>query len=195
MYKTSNGYFPAAGVTALGILWWLVTKFWRREPAPAITTTQAPNTDIAPSIVMNPTINLGIEQPKPEPPKVIPPPAAPATPKPSPNLCIEATKIGKVSLQGDIWTLKLNNAGRERPQRYRALLADISNVPTDEAYAAKAAIRAPIRMDYGGRVRTYSPLPWLEEFTNLVYLERVRGRLWCWLWERKAATPTTWCSP
>jgi len=26
-------------------------------------------------------------------------------------------------------------------------------------------------MDYGGRQRTYSPLPWLEEYTNLVYLE------------------------
>jgi len=51
------------------------------------------------------------------------------------------------------------------------LLADISNVPTDEAHAARATIRAAIRMDYGGRQRTYSPLPWLEEYTNLVYLE------------------------
>jgi hypothetical protein len=51
------------------------------------------------------------------------------------------------------------------------LLADISNVPTDSAHTAKAAIRAAIRMDYGGRQRTYSPLPWLEEYINLVYLE------------------------
>jgi len=164
--------FSGAGVTALGILWWLVTKFWRREPAPAITTTQAPSTNITPSIVMNPTINLGIEQPKPEPPKLIPPPAPPATPKPRPNLCIEATKIGKISLDGGgVWTLKPKNLGRERPQHYRALLADISNVPTDEQHTAKATIRAAIRMDYGGRVRTYSPLPWLDEVTNLVYLE------------------------
>lgn len=26
-------------------------------------------------------------------------------------------------------------------------------------------------MDYGGRQRTYSPLPWLDEFTNTVHLE------------------------
>jgi hypothetical protein len=118
---------------------------------------------------MNPTINLGIEQPKPEPPKVIPPPAPPATPKPRPNLCIEATKIGKISLEGDIWTLRPNPRSQIRPNR--ALLADISNVPTDEMQTAKAAIRAAIRMDYGGRQRTYSPLPWLEEFTNTVHLE------------------------
>ncbi len=160
--------FSGAGVTALGVLWWFVTKFWSKREA-AISTTQVPSTNIAPSIVMSPTINFPVEAPKPEPPKVAPP--APATPKPRPNLCIEATKIGRVSLQGDIWTLRPNNVGWERPQRYRALLADISNVPTDEAQTAKAAIRAAIRMDYGGRVRTYSPLPWLEEYTNLVYLE------------------------
>jgi hypothetical protein len=38
-------------------------------------------------------------------------------------------------------------------------------------HTAKAAIRAAIRMDYGGRQRTYSPLPWLDAFTNTVYLE------------------------
>jgi hypothetical protein len=32
-------------------------------------------------------------------------------------------------------------------------------------------VRAAIRMEYGGRKRTYSPLPWLEEFTNKVSLE------------------------
>jgi hypothetical protein len=161
--------FSGAGVTALGIIWWLVTKIWKREPAPAITTTQAPNTNITPSIVMNPTINLGIEQPKPEPPKVILPPAPPATLKPRPNLCIEATKIGKISLEGDIWTLRPNPRNQIRPNR--ALLADISNVPTDETHTARATIRAAIRMDYGGRQRTYSPLPWLDEFTNTVHLE------------------------
>jgi len=160
--------FSGVGVTVVGVLWWLVTKFWSKREA-AISTTQASSTNIAPSIVMSPTINFPVEAPKPEPPKVAPP--APATPKPRPNLCIEATKMGKVSLQGDIWTLKSKNVGWERPQYYRALLADISNMPTDEARTAKAAIRAAIRMEYDGRVRTYSPLPWLEEYTNLVYLE------------------------
>ena len=162
--------FSGAGLTAIGGLWWLVTKFWPKREAPN-TTIQALSASIAPSIVMNPTINLGIEPPKPEPPQTNQVPAAPAAPKPRPNLCIEVTKIVKVSLLGDIWTPKTNSFGWERPQRYRALVADISNVPTDEARTSKAAIRAAIRMDYGGRAYTFSPLPWLEEFTNLVYLE------------------------
>jgi hypothetical protein len=167
--------FSGAGIAALGVLWWLVTKFWpKREAAistaQAPTTVQAPSTSIAPVITMNPTINFPIESRAPEPPKQIAPPV-PAAPKPRPNLFIEATKIGKISLEGDIWTLRPHVPGWERAQRYRALLADISNVPTDELHTAKAAIRAAIRMDYGGRQRTYSPLPWLEEFTNTTYLE------------------------
>lgn len=169
LVQNKQWVFDGFGVAALGVLWWLLKKFWSKRDA-ALSTTQAPSTNIAPSIVMSPTINFPVEAPKPGPPKVAPP--ATATPKPRPNLCIEATKIGKVSLQGDIWTLKPPDISAwERPQLYRALLADISNVPTDEAQTAKAAIRAAIRMDYGGRVRTYSPLPWLEEYTNLVYLD------------------------
>jgi len=167
--------FSGAGITVFGVLWWLVAKFWpKREAAisttQAPTTVQAPSTSIAPVITMNPTINFPIESPKPETPKQVAPPA-PTTPKPRPNLSIEATKIGKISLEGDIWTLKPNLVGWERPQRYRALLADISNVPSDEAHTATVTIRAAIRMDYGGRQRTYSPLPWLEEYTNTVRLE------------------------
>jgi hypothetical protein len=164
--------FSGAGLTALGVIWWLVTKFWpKREAVVAPIVTQAPSTSIAPSIVMNPTINFPIEPRAPEPPKVatLPTPSAPTGPKPRPNLCIEATKSGKISLEGDTWTLRSNVRSHIRPNR--ALLADISNVPTDEMHTARAAIRAAIRMDYGGRVRTYSPLPWLEEYTNLVYLE------------------------
>lgn len=47
----------------------------------------------------------------------------------------------------------------------------MSNIPVDEMRTAKEAIRAAIRMDYGGRQHTYSSLPWLEEFTKMVYLE------------------------
>ena len=118
---------------------------------------------------MNPTINLGIEQPKPEPAKVIPPPTAAATPKPRPHLCIEATKLGKISLENDIWRFRPTTGSYSKPNR--ALFADISNVPTDEMHTARPTIRAAIRMDYGGRQRTYSPLPWLDEFTNTVHLE------------------------
>jgi hypothetical protein len=117
---------------------------------------------------MNPTIHIPVRPPAPESPKQIVPPVSVA-PKPRPNLCIESTKIGEISLEGDTWTLKPNPRSQIKPNR--ALLAEISNVPTDLAHTAKAAIRAAIRMDYGGRQRTYSPLPWLEEYTNLVYLE------------------------
>lgn len=166
--------FSGSGITALGVVWWLVVKFWPKREA-AISTTQAPTLvqapSISPSITMNPTINFPIETRAPEQPKQIAPPApaVPAAPKARPNLCVEAIKVGKISLEGDIWTLRPNPRTYIKPNR--ALLADISNVPTDEAHAAKAAIRAAIRMDYGGRQRTYSPLPWLEEYTNLVYLE------------------------
>lgn len=166
LVQNKQWVFDGFGIAALGVLWWLVKKFWAKrevQAAPA-TTIQAPN--IAP--VITNTINFPIEPRAPEPPKVVAPPA-PATPKPRPNLCVEAIKIGKISLEGDIWTLRPNTRSHIRPSR--ALLADISNVPTDEAHTAKAAIRAAIRMDYGGRQRTYSPLPWLEEYTNLVYLE------------------------
>jgi hypothetical protein len=162
--------FSGAGIAALGVLWWVLTKLWPKREA-AISTTQAPSTNIAPSITMSPTINFPIEPRVPEPPKPVAPPAPPAPEPRRANLCIEATKIGRISLEGDIWALKLNACGWERPQRYRALLADISNVPTDETQTAEAAIRAAIRMDYGGRQRTYSPLPWLEEYTNMVYLD------------------------
>ena len=168
--------FSGAGITALAVIWWLVTKFWPKREATismtqAPTTVQAPNTSIAP--VITNTINFPIDSRVPEPPKQIIPPAptVPTAPKPRPNLCVEAIKMAKIALEGDIWTLRPNARSWERPQRYRALLADISNVPTDEMHTAKAAIRAAIRMDYGGRPRTYSPLPWLEEYTNTVYLE------------------------
>jgi hypothetical protein len=167
--------FSGAGITVFGVVWWLVTKFWPKREAPASAThapatVQAPSTSIAPAITMSPTINFPIEPRAPEPPKQAASPI-PAVPKPRPNLSIEATKIGKISLQGDIWTLKPSTERWEPPRYYRALLVDISNVPTDETHAAQANIRAAIRMDYGGRQRTYSPRPWLEEFTNKVYLE------------------------
>jgi hypothetical protein len=91
--------FSGAGITAFGVVWWLAAKFWpKREAAisttQAPTTVQAPSTSIAPVITMNPTINFPSA---PEQPKQVAAPV-PATPKPRPNLCIEATKIGKISL-------------------------------------------------------------------------------------------------
>ena len=164
--------FSRVGIASLGAIWWFVNKFWPKSgkaqmSAPAITT-QAPSTSIAPVITMNPTINFPIEPRPAELPKLVVPPSAVA-PGARPNLCIEATKNGKIFLEGDTWTLTPISRGLTKPNR--ALLADISNVPTDLAHTAKAAVRAGIRMDYGGRQRTFSPLPWLEEYNNMVFLE------------------------
>jgi len=168
--------FSGAGLTALAVVWWLINKFSPKHEAATSTTqvpntVQSPNTTIAPVITVSPTIQFRNE-PHPELPKTAPLTRPPSTtPKTRHNLCVEATKIGKVALQGDIWTLNPNPVGWNRPQHYRALLADISNVPTEDTHTARAAIRAAIRMDHGGRLRTYSPLPWLEEYRNVVHLE------------------------
>jgi hypothetical protein len=100
-----------------------------------------------------------------------PTPLAPASPKPRPNLCVEAIKLGDIYLEGEIWTLRPTVLGGHTKNR-PALLADISNVPNDDTRTVKAAMRAAIRMGSGESMqRTYSPLPWLDEYTNLVYLE------------------------
>jgi hypothetical protein len=54
-----------------------------------------------------------------EPPEQAAQPAPPvsAASKPRPNLCVEATKIGKISLDGDIWTLRPNTRSHIRPNR------------------------------------------------------------------------------
>jgi hypothetical protein len=106
-------------------------------------------------------------RPKSPPPKIDP--VALTAPKATPNLRVEGTKAGKIIYEGGVWTFK--NAIKEHPKRYRALVADISNVPADGMLGAKASVVAAIRMEYGGRQWTYSPLPWLDEWNNLVYLE------------------------
>jgi hypothetical protein len=169
LVQNKQWVFDGSGIAALGVLWWLVKKFWPKgevQTAP-ITTIQAPS--IAPVITNTINFPAAALTPTPEPPKIVNPPI-PAAPKPQPNLCVEAIKTGKISLEGDIWTLRPRKA-QEPGEQYRGLLADISNVPTDEAHTAKAAIRAAIRIEIGGKPRTYTPLPWLEEFTNLIYLE------------------------
>jgi hypothetical protein len=160
--------FDGFGIALFGVLWWIIKRFWPKHEAAAIAPVTA-QASIAPSIVMNPTIN--IDSRPPEPAQVVSPAPVATISKPKPNLCVEAIKAARIYLQADIWCLRPNPVGWDRPKPYRALIADISNVPTDEAHTAKAATRAAIRMEVGGRPRTYSPLPWLDEFTNLVYVE------------------------
>jgi hypothetical protein len=162
--------FSGGGIAAFGVLWWIINKFWPKHEAAAPVTTispviaQAPS--IAPSIVMNPTINIDSRPPE---PKVAasPAPLATTVPKPQPNLRVEPIKRGKIYLVGETWSFRPTSTS----EAFRGVLADISNAPIDEAYTAKAAIRALINIEIGGRLHTYSPLPWLDDFTNLVYLE------------------------
>jgi hypothetical protein len=170
LLQNKQWVFSGIGVTALGALWWAITRLWPNRKA-AVTTFQASNANISPNIapVITNTINFP-ELRAPEPDKHIASIAPiPSKPEPRPNLCVEGIKMGKISLEDDVWTLRQTFGRNFRPKR--ALLADISNVPTEDMPAAKAAVRAAIRMDYGIRQLTYSPLPWLEEFNNTVYLE------------------------
>ena len=160
--------FGIAALGALGtVLWWAIKKFWKTDAAVSAIPASATISPIISPVITNTTLPAA---PTPLPLEVDPPAPAAATSS-KPNLCVEGIKAPRIYLQGDVWTLRPKSGGWERQDRYRAILAPVSNVPTDEAHTVKAAIRAAIRMDYGGRVRTYSPLPWLEEFTNLVYLE------------------------
>jgi hypothetical protein len=147
--------FSGAGLTVLAVIVWFVRNILKREPSvpPANSVTQSP------SITVSPVFNLP-EMRSPEPPK----PAA--RPIASTNLKDEAIKLGKIALQGDIWT---NSPGIYSPEPlWRALFADISNVPLDAGNITTINVKAAIKIEYDGRARTYSPLPWLEEFTNTV---------------------------
>lgn len=154
--------FSGAGLTVLGVFLWLAKKFLssRRQnlAAPANAVTQAH------IITVSPTFNLSSqESSSPEPTKLpIIPPAAPTA---RPNLKIEATKVGKIYLQGDIWTLAPGERSRETP--FRGLFVDVANVPTGSGNIKAVKVKAALTI----QSRSYSPLPWLEEYTNAVRLE------------------------
>jgi hypothetical protein len=156
--------FSGAGLTALGVVWWVFTRLLgpRRAPtpvpAPANTVTQAPN------ITVSPTFNLAQGSLSPEPPKQEPPATLPA-PVARANLKVEATKVGKVYLNGDIWTLAPGERSRETP--FRGLFVDVANVPMASGNIKGVTVKAALTI----QSRSYSPLPWLEEYTNAVRLE------------------------
>jgi hypothetical protein len=81
------------------------------------------------------------------------------------NLKVEATKLGKIYLQGDIWTLAPGAQSKEVP--FRGLLIDVANVPTQSWNIKAVTVKAALTI----QSRSYSPLPWLEEYTNTVRLE------------------------
>jgi hypothetical protein len=161
MVQNKEWLFSGAGLTTLGVAWWLFAKLRRsnHEPEFADTNTVCQ----APTISVSPTFNFSA-------------PAAPETPKPEtihatpvavarPNLRIEASKIGKPWLQEDVWTL---SPSEYLPmKRYKGLLLDVANVPTASEKIKAVKVKASLQVG----TRNYSPLPWLEEYTNAVRLE------------------------
>jgi len=155
--------FSGIGVTALvGILWAFRKALIPRSehlPGPVNQLTQSP------TITVSPVFNLSqdsrsSDESKGEPPAVVPAPVVARA-----NLRVEATKIGKIHLQGDIWTLAPGVQSREIP--FRGLLMDVANVPTQSQNIKAITVKAVLRI----QSRSYSPLPWLEEYTNTVRLE------------------------
>jgi hypothetical protein len=80
------------------------------------------------------------------------------------NLSIEATKVGKIYYHEGVFRI---SGGQYNPgQLYKGLFADIANVPMSGKINA-VSVRAVLTI----QSRSYSPLPWLGEYTNTVTLE------------------------
>src|SRR5882762_356122 len=162
--QNKEWFFSGAGLTILGIIWSVLIKpsGSKREaalvPAPANTVTQAP------IITVSPTFNVPRGSLSPEPLKKEPP-DTPSAPVARANLKVEAAKVGKVWLQGDIWTLVPGEQSSET--RFRGLFVDIANVPTASGNIKTTKLEAALTI----QSRSYSPLPWLGEYTNAIWLE------------------------
>jgi len=160
MVQNKEWLFSGVGVTTLGVVWWLFTKLRGSNNQPPVASTNA--VIQSPSINVNPTINIS-------------PQTTPETPKPDPtatpvvvaraNLRIEASKIGKPCLQEDVWTL---TPSQYLPMtRYKELLVDGANVPISSGKIKAVKVKASLQVG----TRSYSPLPWLREYTNAVRIE------------------------
>ncbi len=162
MVQNKEWIFSGAGLTVLGVIWWLFTKFRssNREPqfANSNTVSQAPTISVSPTFNFSPSVSPGTAKPEPTP--AISPVAVARA-----NLRIEATKIGKPYLQDDIWTL--TPSGYLPKKCYKGLLVDVANVPTASGKIKAVKVKASLLVG----TRNYSPLPWLGEYTNAARLE------------------------
>ena len=96
----------------------------------------------------------------------------PAASSPTPvkgraNLNAEATWLGQIYLRDDTWTLNPMAGILEDIQPYRALLMDIANVPTHSGNIGVATVKGVLKI----QSRTYSPLSWLETYSNAARFE------------------------
>lgn len=180
LVKNREWVFCGVGVSVLAAMWWTRKLFrpWfdgsKNEPLPAAAVnnvTQTPTITVSPSFTFSPQVaNPDVKKEE------------PAASSPTPvigraNLKVEAIKLDHIYLQGDIWTLNpvserwaslardgMLTTGKERP--HLALLIDIANVPTHSQNIGLAKVKGALKI----QSRTYSPLPWLEEYTNAVRL-------------------------
>jgi hypothetical protein len=155
--------FSGVGVSALVAAWW----FFRKSLSSKRDSLPTPTNQVAqtPTITVSPTFNLSRELSGSEAQKQRPTAVAPAPVVTRANLKVEATKVGKIYLQGDIWTLAPGVQTKESP--FRGLVMDIANVPTQSWNIKTVTVKAALTI----QSRSYSPLPWLEEYTNAVRLE------------------------
>ena len=159
--RNKEWLFSGAGLTVLGIVWWLVKGLWGPEGGqqspPTNQVTQSP------SITVSPTFNITHESKTPETPMQEGAPILPAKAEERANLKAAAERITKnIYLQGDIWTLAPGVQSKERP--FRALLLDVTNAPTDSWNIKSVCVKAVLVI----QSKTYSPLPWIEEYTSAV---------------------------
>jgi len=156
--------FSGVGVSAIAGLLWVIRRLSSRNnqlPVPANHVTQSA------SINFSPTINLSQELKSPDAAKQEPAPVVLAKVTARPNLRAEGDRITKnICLQGDIWTLDRGVQGREKP--FRALLLDVANAPTESRNIQSVCVKAVLLI----QSKTYSPLPWVEEYTNAVWIGR-----------------------
>jgi hypothetical protein len=175
--KNKDWVFSGVGVFAISLLL-LIRKLFepRNEPMPAAAVsngTQQPTI----SNTSSPNITVSPQVANPEVKKEEPAASSPTPVKGRANLKVEAIKLGHIYLHGDIWTLNpvperwaslardgMLTSGKERP--HLALLIDIANVSTHSENIGLAKVKGVLKI----QSRTYSPLPWLEEYTNAVRL-------------------------
>lgn len=163
LVENKQWVFSGAGLTVIATIVWFIRKLSTKRqpvrPAVSVNTTQSSN------ITVSPVINLHerTEPPRQEVP--VTPPVARA------NLRIEAIKLAKIYLRGDIWTVGLPRpsrpAGENNEVPFMGLFADVANVPTSAGNIKTIKLKAALTIQSRG----YSPLPWIDEYINTVRLE------------------------
>src|ERR1700687_546712 len=156
LVENKQWVFSGIGVSVIATIIWFVKKFWPKHqpptPSVSVSTTQSPN------ITVSPVFNLH------ERTELLKQGASPRLAARA-NLRIESIGLAKIYLRGDIWTT-------DRPVdndeiSVMGLIADVTNLPTPTTNIKAIELKAVLTI----QSRNYTPLPWLEEYINVVRLE------------------------